>query len=229
MVHDPTGAADGWRGGACGSVFYRGRSGEICAGDADGAKVLSALTVAKMTHAGDSLRRHRCCAGSDGISIRRSPAIAASLFHGSFGHTGFTGTSIWIDPVTDSLCHSADECGASAGARGGGGSLRKPHRHGRGARAYADAGRKRGSRWRASPATTRQYWAAGGECAERTGRHGHRRAGGTRFRELRKQPGQASRLVTNQTGLDAEGKRTIDVLAKLTEWSWMRSSVRSMA
>ena len=34
---------------------------------------------------------------------------------GSFGHTGFTGTSIWIDPTTQDLHHSADEFGASAG------------------------------------------------------------------------------------------------------------------
>ncbi len=33
---------------------------------------------------------------------------------GSFGHTGFTGTSMWIDPTTADLHHSADQCGAPA-------------------------------------------------------------------------------------------------------------------
>ena len=32
---------------------------------------------------------------------------------GSFGHTGFTGTSVWIDPVQPDVCDSADQQRAS--------------------------------------------------------------------------------------------------------------------
>ena len=36
---------------------------------------------------------------------------------GSFGHTGFTGTSMWIDPVHQYVCHSTHQfCAAAAGA-----------------------------------------------------------------------------------------------------------------
>ncbi len=46
---------------------------------------------------------------------------------GSFGHTGFTGTSLWMDPGFGYLCGVAGEFGASAGGEsdfavaGGGG------------------------------------------------------------------------------------------------------------
>jgi hypothetical protein len=42
--------------------------------------------------------------GSGGTSILLSHPIAAELFPlGSFGHTGFTGTSIWIDPTSQTF------------------------------------------------------------------------------------------------------------------------------
>ena len=45
--------------------------------------------------------RTRTSAGWAGTSIRRTPRTAASCCPlGSFGHTGFTGTSLWIDPAT---------------------------------------------------------------------------------------------------------------------------------
>jgi len=45
----------------------------------------------------------RFCADSAGISIRPTRLIAGELYPiGSYGHTGFTGTSIWMDPSTKS-------------------------------------------------------------------------------------------------------------------------------
>ena len=44
----------------------------------------------------------RFCADLDGISTPNIRVAAAIYFPvGSFGHTGFTGTSMWMDPFTD--------------------------------------------------------------------------------------------------------------------------------
>ena len=47
-------------------------------------------------------QRDRTCAASAGISIPAYPHREAWSFRiGSFGHTGFTGTTLWIDPGSD--------------------------------------------------------------------------------------------------------------------------------
>src|SRR3989442_4050783 len=72
-------------------------------GGYNGARVLSPLTIAAMTqpHAVSG----RGAARGLGWDIASSFATnKGDLFPlGSFGHTGFTGTSIWIDPASDSF------------------------------------------------------------------------------------------------------------------------------
>ena len=49
------------------------------------------------------LRTSPYCGDSDGTSTLPTPTPRGELFPvGSYGHTGFTGTSLWIDPATDS-------------------------------------------------------------------------------------------------------------------------------
>src|SRR5205807_3977187 len=69
----------------------------------NGARILSPLTIANMT-------RPRAASESGaarGLGWDISSSFSTNrgdLFPlGSFGHTGFTGTSIWIDPATDSF------------------------------------------------------------------------------------------------------------------------------
>ena len=68
-------------------------------------RVLSPPTVARMTRR----RRRPACAtsaASAGTSTRRIRPNRGELFPiGSFGHTGFTGTSLWIDPARAELRH----------------------------------------------------------------------------------------------------------------------------
>lgn len=134
---------------------------------------------------------------------------------GSFGHTGFTGTSLWIDPVSDSyvivLANSvhpdgpksitalrgriADAAAVALGIHADGGALAA---HITGYNESLSGMR----RWAARNAVVEtgidvleaDHFA---ELAQLAQRHGGRLRMG---------------LLTNQTGVDAEGRRTIDVL-----------------
>jgi uncharacterized protein YbbC (DUF1343 family) len=116
---------------------------------------------------------------------------------GSFGHTGFTGTSLWMDPNSDSfvvvLANSVHPRGASpisplreAVATA---AARALHVNDKGDTAVADGQTLTGI----DVLEATQF----GALREAVGRHsGHLRVG----------------VMTNQTGLDREGRRTIDVL-----------------
>ena len=105
VVHDPTARRMGGVAGHAGlfstaadlSIFCRMLLG---GGQYHGVRILSPLTVAKMTTsvttAGD---RNLRGLGWD-IDSSYSGNRGELLPIGSFGHTGFTGTSIWIDPAT---------------------------------------------------------------------------------------------------------------------------------
>ena len=67
-------------------------------GTLDGVRIASARTVATFTHAPDTLISRRALGwetpnGTNSAGHRLSPR--------AFGHTGFTGTSMWIDPSRD--------------------------------------------------------------------------------------------------------------------------------
>ncbi len=67
-----------------------------------GQRLLSPLTVRAMIDPGDTPRRERRGLGWDvstGYSSPRGELFGST----SFGHTGFTGTSIWIDPETETF------------------------------------------------------------------------------------------------------------------------------
>ena len=105
VVHDPTARRMGGVAGHAGLFSTAARPDPVRAmllggGELGGVRVLSPLTVAKLiapaTPAGDARRR----AASAGTSTPASRPTAASCCRvGSFGHTGFTGTSIWVDPA----------------------------------------------------------------------------------------------------------------------------------
>lgn len=134
---------------------------------------------------------------------------------GSFGHTGFTGTSLWMDPVSDSYVivlanavhpngpkgitamrsHIADAAAVALGIHSDSGSLAAHitgyneslsgmrHRAARNAEVQTGIDVLEGSHFAA--------------LADLARRHGDRLRMG---------------LLTNQTGVDAQGRRTIDVL-----------------
>jgi uncharacterized protein YbbC (DUF1343 family)/CubicO group peptidase (beta-lactamase class C family) len=105
VVHDPTARRMGGVAGHAG-LFSTARDMTRFArmllggGALGGQRVLSPLTVARMiqpaTPAGMTSRRGLGWDVDTSFSVNRGELMPI----GSFGHTGFTGTSIWIDPRT---------------------------------------------------------------------------------------------------------------------------------
>jgi uncharacterized protein YbbC (DUF1343 family) len=102
VVHDPTARRMGGYAGHAG-LFSTGEDLSIFCqmildgGSYKGTRILSPLTVDKMTTGADGR-------GGRGLGWDIDTAYSSNrgelLPIGSFGHTGFTGTSIWIDPET---------------------------------------------------------------------------------------------------------------------------------
>jgi uncharacterized protein YbbC (DUF1343 family)/CubicO group peptidase (beta-lactamase class C family) len=108
VVHDPRARALGGVAGHAGlfstaddlaifaQMLLNGGSGP------DGSRILSPLAVRLMIDAAATPARERRALGWDVDTSFSAPR--GDLFgHASFGHTGFTGTSIWIDPETDTF------------------------------------------------------------------------------------------------------------------------------
>jgi SSS family transporter len=116
---------------------------------------------------------------------------------GSFGHTGFTGTSLWMDPNSDAfvviLANSVHPRGASPIS-----SLRE---------AVATAAARALHLYdKGTPSVADGQTLTGIDVLEATQFSGLRDASGRHSGHLR------LGVMTNQTGVDREGRRTIDVL-----------------
>jgi uncharacterized protein YbbC (DUF1343 family)/CubicO group peptidase (beta-lactamase class C family) len=105
VVHDPTARRMGGVAGHAGLFTTADDLARFCRmllghGTLDGTRVLSPLTVARMiapsTPAADANVRGLGWDLDSSFSTNRGELFPV----GSFGHTGFTGTSMWIDPAT---------------------------------------------------------------------------------------------------------------------------------
>jgi uncharacterized protein YbbC (DUF1343 family)/CubicO group peptidase (beta-lactamase class C family) len=103
-VHDPRAYLLGGVAGHAG-LFSTARDVAIfanmflCRGESCGRRILSTAAVAAMTSPGDTPARQQRGLGWDVDTPYSS--IRGDLFPvGGFGHTGFTGTSLWIDPAS---------------------------------------------------------------------------------------------------------------------------------
>ncbi len=105
VVHDPTARRMGGVAGHAGvfstaSDLARFARTLLRGGELDGRRVIAPLTVAKMIEpASPEDQRNQRALGWD-VDSSFSSNRGELLPVGSFGHTGFTGTSIWIDPAT---------------------------------------------------------------------------------------------------------------------------------
>ena len=107
VVHDPRARA---LGGVAGHAGLFGSAEDVATfaammlakgESAEGRRVLKAETVRGMTDAGESPFGERRGLGWDMATPYDAPRGAFAP--GSYGHTGFTGTSVWIDPETDAF------------------------------------------------------------------------------------------------------------------------------
>ena len=210
-VHDPTARRMGGVAGHAGlfstaadlTIFCRML---LSGGTVSGSRILAPLTIARMTAPATPARlMSRRGLGWD-IDSSFSSNRGDLLPLGSFGHTGFTGTSLWIDPLTRTFIIFLSS---------------RLHPDGRGdvvdlrARvatvAAAAITEVPGGRREALPFTTADFGPSGAVSREptravMTGIDVLRAEGFARLR------GQRVGLVTNQTGRARDGVTTIDLL-----------------
>ncbi len=191
-VHDPTARRMGGVAGHAGLFSTARDLARFCAmllggGARDGERLLAPLTVARMTRV--STPPHLADRRGLGWDIdSRYSSNRGDLFPvGSYGHTGFTGTSLWIDPASETFVvflsnrvHPAGEGNVTA--------LR-----GQVATVVASA-------LRDPPAAPRGPVWTGIDVLREEG-----------FRRL---SGQRVGLLTNRTGRAMDGTSTIDLLAE---------------
>jgi len=105
IVHDPTARRMGGIAGHAGLFSTAADISRYCrmilnGGALGGVRILSPLTVAKMTSPATPAGAPSVRGLGWDIDTSYSSNRGELLPVGSFGHTGFTGTSLWIDPVT---------------------------------------------------------------------------------------------------------------------------------
>jgi uncharacterized protein YbbC (DUF1343 family)/CubicO group peptidase (beta-lactamase class C family) len=205
IVHDPTARRMGGVAGHAGLFSTADDLAKFAQDMLSGFHVLTPLTVEKMTTpqqppTSSALRG----LGWDIHSPYSSPR--GEIFPiGSFGHTGFTGTSIWIDPVSQSCVILLTNAVHPRGHN----SAIVPLR----ARIATAAAESLGLSASGDLKQHAESLAAARNGSVRTGidmLEAHN------FAEVREEGKETTKvaLVTNQTGVDSRGKRTIDVLAK---------------
>lgn len=104
-VHDPTAQALGGVAGHAGLFSTAGDLARFCqmllnGGEWDGARILKPETVTLLTTKQSPFIGEARALGWD---LDSAYSVRGALPPGSFGHTGFTGTSLWIDPLTETF------------------------------------------------------------------------------------------------------------------------------
>jgi uncharacterized protein YbbC (DUF1343 family)/CubicO group peptidase (beta-lactamase class C family) len=226
VVHDPTARRMGRVAGHAGMFSTADDLATFAQALLDGGRgVLTSATIAKMTAPqqpvnGTTLRGFGWDIDSP-FSTNRGELLPV----GSFGHTGFTGTSLWIDPTTETyivLLTNAVHMNAIPGhEKGSAVSLRTKVATAVAAALALDP--SEAAKMRAAAITGyNEMQSAARKLSVRNGivKTGIDLLEETNFAALRSAShptkGNTPRrigLLTNQTGVDTEGRRTIDVLA----------------
>jgi uncharacterized protein YbbC (DUF1343 family)/CubicO group peptidase (beta-lactamase class C family) len=217
VVHDPTARRMGGVAGHAGLFSTAEDVAKYAQALLDGGKpILSEASVEKMTTPqqppiGPSLR---------GIGWDIDSPFASNrgelLPVGSYGHTGFTGTSLWIDPVTDTyiiILTNAVHPHVGKSVVG----LRTKIATAVAAALNLTVDEKK----ELHQANITGYNETASAARRVVVRNGQVKTGidvleASNFAQLKAPEGRKLRvgIITNQSGLDSEGRRTIDVLAK---------------
>jgi len=216
VVHDPTADRMGGVAGHAGLFSCADDVAKIAQSLLDRKSVISALTIDKMTSPQQPPNQTQLRGLAWDLDTSYSTNRGALLPIGSFGHTGFTGTSLWIDSTTDTYVIIL---------------ANHVHPHGKGSSVAlrSKIATAVAARLHLNPSEDQKA-----RLAEISGYNelmsGYRRIparNGTvlngidvleqdNFRELRGSDPNKTRtigIMTNHSGLDIEGRRTIDVLA----------------
>jgi len=214
-VHDPTARRMGGVAGHAGLFSTADDMAIFAQALLSGHKILSRSAIEKMT----TPQQPATAASLRGLGWDIDSPFSRNrgeLFPvGSFGHTGFTGTSLWIDPVTDTYVIILTN---AVHPRGHGSAISLRSRIATAVAASLPLTVSEASKLRLARITGYNE----SLMAERrvTARNGDVKVGidvleADNFRELHPDPEHPVRvgLVTNQTALDASGRRTADILA----------------
>jgi uncharacterized protein YbbC (DUF1343 family)/CubicO group peptidase (beta-lactamase class C family) len=211
VVHDPTARYMGGVAGHAGLFSTADDLSRFCrmminSGELDGVRIVSPLTIKKFTEpqtpADQPILRGLGWDMDSPYATNRGELFPI----GSFGHTGFTGTSVWMDPTTKSyvilLANSVHPTGRPSIV-----ALRS--------RVATIAAAGLGVQAQGVTLTGYNETTAGaGQRREISGRNGATRTGldvlaAEKFKQF---AGKRIGLITNQTGVDREGRRNIDLM-----------------
>jgi uncharacterized protein YbbC (DUF1343 family)/CubicO group peptidase (beta-lactamase class C family) len=214
VVHDPTARRMGGVAGHAGLFSTADDLAKFADFLLRGGSVLSPLMIEKMTTPQQPPTSQVLRGFGWDIDSPLSTNRGELLPVGSFGHTGFTGTSLWIDPTTNAyiilLTNAVHPRGGNAV------SLRTKVATAVTAALALTVTEKEALRWKSITGYNEPQTAARRVAV----RNGAVQAGidvleSHNFEEIRG-TGAKKRigLLTNQTGVDGQGRRTIDVLAQ---------------
>jgi uncharacterized protein YbbC (DUF1343 family)/CubicO group peptidase (beta-lactamase class C family) len=216
VVHDPTARRMGGVAGHAGLFSTADDLAKLAQALLNGGDgILSALSVEKMTRpeqppAAPVLRGFGWDIDSP-FSSNRGDLLPV----GGYGHTGFTGTSMWIDPTTRTfiilLTNAVHPRGKSNAI-----ALRSKVATALAAAMPLTTSEKEALRWQSITG----YNEAQSAARRMSSRNGSVKTGIDLLEEhgfdVLQIPGRKKKIgvVTNQTGIDGDGRRTIDVLAQ---------------
>ena len=216
VVHDPTARRMGGVAGHAGlfsTADDLARFAQALLKGGDG--ILSAFSVEKMTRPEQPPMAPALRGFGWDIDSPFSSNRGDFLPVGSYGHTGFTGTSMWIDPTTQSYIILLTNAVHPRG-KGNAVGLRSKVATAVAAGLPLTAAEKEALRW----SSITGYNEAQSAARRVSARNGSVKTGldvleahnfdVLAMADRKKRIG----LVTNQTGIDAQGRRTIDVLAQ---------------
>ena len=216
VVHDPTARRMGGVAGHAGLFSTADDLGRYCQALLDG-KLLSPLAIEKMSTPQQPPNATDVRGLGWDIDTPFSSNRGELLPVGSFGHTGFTGTSVWIDPMTQTYIIILAN-GVHPRGQGTAVPLRSKVATAVAASLRLTVSEKEQLRL----ARLTGYNEADAAARNLQVREGDAKSGvdvleaGNFALDVFQSKGTQKRigLLTNQTGVDAQGQRTIDVLAK---------------
>ncbi|MBS1849811.1 MAG: DUF1343 domain-containing protein [Acidobacteria bacterium] len=215
MVHDPTARRMGGVAGHAGLFSTVDDLSKFAQALLRGGPVLGPLLVEKMSTPQQPPTSNVLRGLGWDIDTPFSSNRGDLLPVGSFGHTGFTGTSLWIDPTTNTFIVLLAN-GVHPRGKGSAVALRSKVATATAAALTLNPSEKDRERWLSLTGYNETQTAA----RRLSTRNGSVLTGidvleASNFSALQSPAGKKHiGLLTNQTGLDAQGRRTIDVLAQ---------------
>lgn len=215
VVHDPTARRMGGVAGQAGLFSTADDLAKFADFLLRGSPVLSPLMVEKMTTPQQPPTSQVLRGFGWDIDSPLSSNRGELLPVGSFGHTGFTGTSLWIDPTTNTYIILLTNAVHPRG-KGSAVGLRTKIATAVTAALALTVTEKEALRWKSITGYNEAQTAAR-RLAVRNGtvKTGIDVLEAHSFNEIRETAGKKKiGLLTNITGVDGQGRRTIDVLAQ---------------